>query len=164
MDDNLPDNSSGEAGQRSGRIPLRLPGLEVLGFEQGPPVRLPLYLTLVAAGFPSPADDYVDRKLDLNEHLIEHPAATFFVRVHGDSMIEAGIHSGDLLIVDRAVEPTDGRVIIAAVNGEMTVKRVRRRNGRLLLLPENPEYRPIEITPETDFEIWGVVTHVIHKV
>ena len=127
-------------------------------------IRLVLYSARVPAGFPSPATDYIDRKLDLNEHLVRHPAATFFVRVEGSSMIEAGIHSGDLLIVDRALEPTDRRIVIAVINGGMTVKRIRKLNGRLYLMPENKNFQPIEVSEESDFQIWGVVTSVIHTV
>ena len=124
----------------------------------------PLFLVPVSAGFPSPADDYLEDQLDLNQHLIKHEAATFFVKVRGDSMIGAGIHSGDLLIVDRALEPVDRSVVIAVVNGELTVKRMCRRNGQLMLVPDNGDYEPLQITECTDFEVWGVVTHVIHAV
>jgi len=132
-------------------------------FEARAPRTLPLFLSPVAAGFPSPADDYMDRALDLNEHLVAHPAATFFVRASGDSMRGAGIHDGDTLVVDRALDPKDGDVVIAALDGELTVKRIRRRAGRVELLPENPDYPPIEVGPEASFELWGVVTYVIHK-
>jgi DNA polymerase V len=124
----------------------------------------PLFLVPVSAGFPSPADDYLEGKLDLNRHLIKHEAATFFVRVTGDSMIGSGIHSGDLLIVDRALEPTEKSVVIAVVNGELTVKRMQKRGGQLILMPDKGNYAPLPITAWTDFEIWGVVTHVIHAV
>ena len=144
-------------------IAAKCPGLEILGFEPTSHLALPLFLATVPAGFPSPADDYIDRKLDLNEHLVKHPAATFFVRVHGDSMTEAGITTGDILIVDRALEPQNGSIVIAAVNGELTVKRLKKTAGRLLLMPANPDFAPTEITPDTQFEIWGVVTYVIHK-
>jgi DNA polymerase V len=123
-----------------------------------------LFLVPVSAGFPSPADDYLEGKLDLNEHLIRHEASTFFVKVKGDSMIGAGIHSGDLLIVDRALEPADKSVVIAVVNGELTVKRISKQDGKLSLVPDNGNYRPIPITGCTNFEVWGVVTHVIHAV
>lgn len=121
-----------------------------------------MFIVTVAAGFPSPAEDYVEGPLDLNRHLIVHPAATFFVRVSGDSMIGAGIHSGDLLIVDRAVSAGHDSIIIAVVNGDLTVKRLYQVGPLLRLLPENPSYPPIEIYPDTDFEVWGVVTKVIH--
>ncbi len=123
---------------------------------------LPLFASRVPAGFPSPADDYVDQRLDLNTHLVEHPAATFFTRVSGHSMRGAGIHDGDLLIVDRALEPQDGRIVIAAVNGELTVKRLRLRKSGTWLVPEHPDYRPLKITEGLDCVIWGVVTRVIH--
>ncbi len=126
---------------------------------------LPLFASRVAAGFASPADDYIETPLDLNEYLIQHPAATFFLRVAGDSMLGAGIHDGDMLVVDRALEAQDGKIVIAAVNGELTVKRLSMSNGkRVNLLPENSDYPAIPITPETDFVIWGVVTNVIHPV
>jgi DNA polymerase V len=124
-------------------------------------VALPLYTCPVSAGFPSPAEDYIEGKLDLNQYLIKNPVATFFVRVTGDSMVGAGIHSGDLLIVDRSLEPRDGRVVIAVVDGELLVKRIRIKRGRISLVAENPSYPPL-ILEEQSFEVWGVVTNVIH--
>ena len=118
----------------------------------------------VPAGFPSPADDYLEGKLDLNQHLIKHPAATFFVRVSGESMIGAGIHPGDILVVDRSLEPAQRKIVIAVVDNELTVKRFRRVRGRVILMPENEDYEPIEIGEGTEFEVWGVVTTVIHPV
>jgi len=111
---------------------------------------IPLFLSRVPAGFPSPADDYVEKRLDLNEHLIDHPAATFFVRVKGDSMEGAGIHDGDLLVVDRALEPSHGRIVIAVVNGELMVERLAFRDGHAWLEPENPAYRPLQLTEGLD--------------
>ncbi len=124
--------------------------------------KLPLFLEAVSAGFPSPAEDYLEGKMDLNEHLVKHPAATFFVRVTGESMIGSGIRTGDLLVVDRAIPPANDHVVIAVLNGELTVKRIRRQAGKLFLVPENKAYKPIPVDPETSFEVWGVVTHVIH--
>ena len=124
--------------------------------------KIPLYSCSVRAGFPSPADDYIEAHLDLNTHLIKHPAATFFVTASGDSMTGAGIASGDMLVVDRSLEATHGKIIIAAVNGELTVKRLSRKAGKLQLLPENDRYQPIDISEEEELVIWGVVTHVIH--
>ena len=123
----------------------------------------PLFLASVSAGFPSPAEDYIEGRLDLNRHLIKHPAATFFVRVAGDSMIGAGIHPGDILVVDRALEPQDSNVVIAVVDGELTVKRISQRHGKLFLVPDNQAYQPLEILEEMEFEVWGVVTSVIHN-
>jgi len=124
--------------------------------------KLPVFLGRLPAGFPSPADDYIEGTLDLNRHLIKHPAATFFVRVSGDSMIDAGIHTGDILVVDRSLEAVDGNVIVAALDGELTVKRLFKRDQTLRLLPANKNHQPIEITQQQTFEIWGVVTNVIH--
>ena len=124
----------------------------------------PLAGSLVAAGFPSPADDYLERQLDLNEYLISNRAATFFVRVSGDSMINAGIHDRDLLIVDRSIDPEIGHVVIAAVDGEMVVKRLHKTGNRLFLVPENPSFPALEIQGEMDLTVWGVVTYVIHAV
>ncbi|MBN9413254.1 MAG: translesion error-prone DNA polymerase V autoproteolytic subunit [Candidatus Paracaedimonas acanthamoebae] len=125
---------------------------------------LTLFNTRVAAGAPSPAEDFSDGQLDLNDHLLKNPQSTFFVRVSGDSMINAGIHPEDLLIVDRSIRPAQGRVVIAVVNGELTVKRLFKENNKVFLMPENPNYPAIEITEEMDFMIWGVVTNVIHTV
>lgn len=122
----------------------------------------PLFMVSVSAGLPTPAEDYIEGRLDLNRHLIKHPAATFFVRVAGDSMIDAGIHPGDILVVDRALEPTDSSVVIAVIDGELTVKRIARREGRLYLVPDNRAYQPLEIKADMEFEVWGVVTSVIH--
>lgn len=127
------------------------------------PCIVPIFTCSVSAGFPSPADDHIEDRLDLNKLLIKHPAATFFVRVAGDSMVNAGIYPGDLLVVDRSLEPTDGQVVIAIVDGELTVKRLRCSSKILALMPENPKYRPLVIQQETEFEIWGVVTTVIHS-
>ena len=124
--------------------------------------RQPIFIATVPAGFPSPAADYEEGKLDLNRHLIKNPAATFFVRVTGDSMLKAGIHSGDLLVVDRSIEPRDKSVVIAAVNGELTVKRIRIRRNKVTLVAENDAYRSQEIDEKMEFEVWGVVTNVIH--
>ena len=122
-----------------------------------------LFETAVPAGFPSPAGDYEEDKLDLNSHLVRNPAATFFVRVTGDSMIGAGIHHGDLLIVDRSLEPKDKSVVIAVLNGELTVKRIRIRHRKITLEPENHNYFAQEVTEDAEFDVWGVVTSVVHK-
>ncbi len=124
---------------------------------------VPLYLSPVAAGFPSPADDYIDQKLDLHSHLVRNPAATFFLRAQGDSMIGAGIHDGDLLVVDRSLEAAHNRVAIVALDGELTVKRLVYRHERLFLVPANPKYPEIDITEREDVHVWGVVTYVVHK-
>jgi len=124
--------------------------------------RISLYPS-VYAGFPSPAEDHLDLDLDLNEHLIKHPAATFYVYAKGDSMINSGIHDGDLLIVDRSLNPGLKNIIIAVINGEFTVKRISKINKELYLMPDNNSYKPIKITEDMNFQIWGIVTHTIHK-
>lgn len=154
----------GKYGETTKSIRIPLSRIEdVKGFlDEGLSYKLPLYGCSVRAGFPSPADDYIEMHLDLNSHLIKHPAATFFVTASGDSMRGAGIESGDMLIVDRSIEAIDGKIVIAALNGELTVKRLSRKNGKVQLLPENDLYPPIEISDEEHLVIWGVVTHVIH--
>jgi len=124
----------------------------------------PLMGHSVRAGFPSPADDYVEKRIDLNEELIQHREATFFLRVSGHSMINAGIDDGDELIVDRAIIPEHNRIVVAAVDGELTVKRFYRRNGVVKLIAENPDYPDIEFKNEQEMMIWGVVTRVIKSV
>jgi len=125
---------------------------------------LPLFSGKVAAGFPSPADDYVEKNLDLNELLVQKPAATFFVRAQGESMLGAGIHPNDILVVDRFIAPVPGKIVICALNGELTVKRLERHNGQWQLRAENPAYADIVIHEELEMVIWGVVTNVIHAV
>src|SRR4051794_31080560 len=115
-----------------------------------------------ATGFPSPAEDSAEHWLDLNEHLVSHRAATFFVNVKGRAMEGAGISDGDTLIVDRALQPGDGDVVVALVEGEYTIRRLRRTGSRVTLLSENPDYEPLDISPQHQFEVWGVVTFVIH--
>jgi DNA polymerase V len=119
-------------------------------------ISLPLYGHRVKAGFPSPADDYIEKTLDLNEHIIQHPAATYFVRADGESMIQLGIHNGDLLVVDRALEASHGDVVIAALDGQLTCKVLDLRRGRLL--SGNDLFRPISLK-DLDVVIEGVVTH-----
>jgi len=131
--------------------------------ENLPSPQIPLYSTRVAAGLPIPVDDHIERHLDLNQYLVQRPSTTFLVRVEGESMIEAGIYENDILVVDSSLEPTSGRIIIAVVNGELTVKRLRLSADALWLMPENPRYQPIQITEEIDFRIWGIVVHVIHS-
>jgi DNA polymerase V len=128
------------------------------------PVQLfPLFASKVPAGFPSPADDYIESQLDLNEYLIKHKAATFFFRVQGDSMAGANIHNGSLLIVDRSVQPKHNDIVVALVNGEHTVKRLYKLRGVVKLLAENPAYPEIVIKPESEMTVWGVVRHVVHS-
>ncbi len=124
---------------------------------------LPLFTSPVQAGFPSPAEDWVEDNLDLNEHLIKTQSATFCLRVKGDSMSGAGIYNGDLLIVDRSIEPRHGHTIIAVVEGELTVKYYHHRGREIKLIPANPKFKAITINPDSEFSIWGVVTYSVHK-
>ncbi len=134
-------------------IPLR---------RERPRLRLPLATSTVAAGFPSPADDDIETGIDLNEALIRHPSSTFFLRVSGDSMIEAGIQHGDLLVVDRSLEPRPGLIVVAVLDGAFTLKRLVRHQGRLRLEAANSAYPPLELHQCGDVQIWGVAIHVIH--
>ena len=131
--------------------------------EDSSQAEIPLFAEGVAAGFPSPAMGDLNGTLDLNRLCISHPAATYFVRARGDSMIGAGIDDGDILVVDRSITPTNRRIIIASVNGEFTVNRFEKTSTRMRLLPENPAYKPITITPELGAEFFGVVTFIIKR-
>ena len=135
---------------------------EIYSLDQSTKLELPLFSSRVPAGFPSPGDDYIDQTLDLNE-LVKHPSDTFLVKVEGDSMINAGIYDGDILVVDRALEADNNKVVVANLDGELTVKRLSIKGTSVLLMPDNPKYDPIEIRPLSDFRIMGVVTFVIHK-
>lgn len=127
------------------------------------PLSRPLLAFSVSAGFPSPADDYMEGRIDLNEHLIKHPAATFFVRVSGDSMTGAGIQDGDVLIVDRAAECVNNCIVVARIHDGFTLKRFRKEGDRVFLVPENHLFQTIEITEGSDFEIWGRVTGSVRE-
>jgi DNA polymerase V len=138
--------------------------LQILGQTAGNSFAIALYQQAIPAGFPSPAEDAMSEKLDLNQLLIKRPTATFFLRVTGHSMVGAGIHHNDILIVDRSLPPQNGKIVIAAVNGELTVKRLKQKGHKIQLVAENESFPPIEITSETHLHIWGVVTYVIHAV
>lgn len=118
---------------------------------------------LLPAGFPSQAEDYVEQQLDLNELIVSSPSSTFFVRVEGDSMKGAYIASGDLLVVDRSIAAKNGDIIVALLQGEFTVKRLEWSQNKVRLLAENPKYPPIDVREESEFQVWGVVTYVIHR-
>ena len=125
---------------------------------------LPIYTTQVQAGFPSPAEDTQPETFDLIDRLIQNPAATFLVRVQGESMIGAGIFPNDILVVDKSAEPTHENIVLAVVDGEFTVKRLLRKSDKIELAAENPKFPPIEIRDESELNIWGVVKQVIHQV
>ena len=123
----------------------------------------PVFLDSVSAGFPSPATDYMENKLDLNEYLIKRPAATFIVKAKGLSMTDAGILSGDLLIVDRSIVPKNNNIVIASIFGDLTVKKLHKKENSLFLLPANSDYPSIEVKEEMECFIWGIVTYIIHE-
>lgn len=126
-------------------------------------VELPLVEATISAGFPSPADDYSEARLDLNKELIHNESATFYARVRGDSMTLAGISNGDLLIIDKSRNPVNGSIVVCLIDGEFTVKRLQKIENQFYLMPENENYQPIKIKPENNVTIWGVVTYSIKK-
>lgn len=133
-------------------------------FEGGEAGFCPLFLSHVSAGFPAPADDYIESSIDLNKELVRHPLATFFVRAGGDSMIEAGIQPNATLIVDRMLETKSGDIVIARIGDEMCVKELLIDDeGKVWLVPKNENHKPFEITPDLDFEVWGKVIWAINK-
>ena len=137
--------------------------LELFRTISSVPTEIPLVSSRVSAGFPSPADDYIELSLDLNRELVPHPETTFFARVSGDSMIGEGIDDGDLLVVDKGVDPTDNCLAVCCLDGEFTLKRVRFEADHATLIPANPKYPSIRVTSENEFIIWGIVRYVIKK-
>jgi len=125
--------------------------------------KVPMFEQAVQCGFPSPADDFLDLDINLNDYLVKHKSATFCVRVNGNSMEDDGIQSGDILIVDRAEEKKDNSIVLAVIDNEFTVKRIKKSGEKLFLNPANENYQPIEITKDMNFQIWGLVTFVIHE-
>ena len=137
--------------------------LEVFSIDQEISLDIPFFDNQVPAGFPSPAQDYIDLDLDLHNYLVKNPSSTFCVRVTGESMRDAGINSGDIMLVDRSLDPKNRSIVLAVVDNEFTVKRVNVSQEGLFLMPENTDFNPIKITPEMNFQVWGVVTYIIHK-
>lgn len=127
----------------------------------GKELKLPFISGGISAGFPSPAQDFIEQSIDLNRELIRHPSSTFFGRVRGNSMTEAGIADGDLLVIDKSLRPEDGKVAVCFIDGEFTVKRIRIDRDACWLMPANPDYAPIEVNRENHFLVWGIVTYVI---
>lgn len=137
--------------------------LEIYKLKAGGKIKLPLFTVPVSAGFPSPAEEYIETLLSLDEHLIQHPQATYLVKVKGDSMKEAGILTGDVLIVDKSLTPANNKIVVAVIDGEFTVKRFRKEKGEISLVPANDAYKPIKVNGDRDIKVWGVVTYIIHK-
>ena len=136
--------------------------LDLFQFIKNKQILTPIFLDSVSAGFPSPATDYMENKLDLNEYLIKHPAATFIVKAKGSSMTDARIISGDLLIVDRSISPKNDDIVIASIFGDLTVKKLKKKQNSFFLLSANSDYPSIEVKEEMECFIWGVITYIIH--
>lgn len=117
----------------------------------------------IKAGFPSPAQDYIDISFDLNKELVKNPSSTFYGRVRGNSMIDAGINDGDILVIDKSISPTDGKKAVCYIDGEFTLKTLKVTKSGIYLMPANPDFKPIKVTEENDFIVWGIVTFVIHR-
>lgn len=145
---------------------IRLPISVISALDEGYlPQPLPLYLSKISAGFPSPAENDIAERLDLHKFLVKKPTSTFLVKANGQSMINAGIHDNDLLVVDRSITPSDGKIVIAVLDGQLTVKRLKKNaNGQIILAAENPEFESIDVPEGSDMVILGVVTNVIHSV
>ena len=137
--------------------------LDIYAVEESTLSNIPMFADSVQAGFPSPAEDYMDLDLNLQDHLIQNPSATFCVRAVGESMKDAGIQSGDIMLVDKSLTPKNRSIVLAVIDGEFTIKRVNVSKKELYLIPENENFSPIKITQEMDFQVWGIVTYIIHK-
>jgi len=135
--------------------------LEIFRPDLSTEIPLPYADMGVQAGFPSPAQDYISESIDLNRELIRHPASTFYAKVEGNSMIDEGIEPGDILVIDRSLEPFDGDLAVCCLDGDFTLKRIRLRKDEVWLIPSNEAFDPILVTPDCRFEVWGVVTHTI---
>ena len=146
-------------------LPIKLDGSisKIWVADDSQSIELPYYDTKVQAGFPSPAEDHLEQRLDLNTLVIDNPSATFFVRVAGESMKGIGITDGDILVVDRSIENWENRIVVAVIDSEFTIKRFNKRNETVVLEAENPDYPPIKITEEMDFSVWGVVCWTLKK-
>ena len=138
--------------------------IDIFSAETETALELPYVHEGISAGFPSPALDFVDLTIDLNRHLIKNPSATFYGRVKGESLKNAGINNGDLLIIDRSLEPTNGKIAVCYIDGEFTAKRIQINKDEILLIPENENYPTLKVTADNNFLIWGIVTHVIKDV
>jgi len=139
------------------------PDMEFFSPEISEPLQIPVAGSFVHAGFPSPAENFIENKLDLNSALVKNPSATFFARVHGDSMIGEGIDDGDLLIIDKSVVPYDGAIAVCCLDGEFTLKTVHIMSDSILLVPSNSKFKPIKVNKDDEFMIWGVVRYIIKK-
>lgn len=144
-------------------IPIDSHLLETLDFDYFGSMEIPLYASFVSAGFPSPADDYLEGRIDLGKYLIQNPTSTFMMRVKGSSMVDANIHDGDILVIDKSLKASDGMPVVCFLDGEFTVKTFKKIGNKAYLMPANPAYKPIEVTEEMDMRVWGVVVWILHK-
>ncbi|WP_276497903.1 LexA family protein [Pontibacter litorisediminis] len=144
-------------------IPIDSHLLEHLNFDYLEGVELPLFASYVSAGFPSPADDYLEGRIDLGKYLVQNPTSTFMMRVKGNSMVDANIHDGDILVIDKSLKASDGVPVVCFLDGEFTVKTFKKEGNKAYLMPANPAYTPIEVTEEMDMRVWGVVVWILHK-
>ena len=135
--------------------------LDIYSADLATELELPLVQGGIVAGFPSPADDFLDLSIDMNKYLAKNKDATFYGRVKGNSMINAGIADGDLLVIDKSIEPANGKIAVCFIDGDFTVKRIKIEGAQCWLMPENDQFQPIEVFPDNQFVIWGIVTHVI---
>jgi DNA polymerase V len=139
------------------------PALQIFSADTTTEISLPLAENGISAGFPSPAQDYLDLRIDLNKELISNPSSTFFGRVKGHSMKDAGILDGDLLVIDKSLDPQDGDTAVCFIDGEFTLKFIRIEKDAVYLVPANPTFQPIKVTESNDFCIWGIVTYTIQN-
>lgn len=137
--------------------------LEIFRAEVDTELSLPIADGGIKAGFPSPAQDFLDLAIDLNKELVRHPASTFYGRVRGDSMQDAGVYDGDILIIDKSLEPRNGDMAVCFVDGEFTIKYIKIEKEIVWLIPANDKYKPIKVTEDNDFLIWGIVTYSIKR-
>ena len=137
------------------------PTLQIFNAASSAGTSLPLYIDGISCGVPSPSFESLDNRLDINRELVRNPLTTFYAKVSGQSMIDDGIDDGDLLVIDRSIQPEDGKIAVCFVDGEFTCKRIRIKRDGIWLMPANVDYRPIHISEESEFQIWGIVTHVI---
>jgi DNA polymerase V len=137
--------------------------IEVFPADVSSELELPFVENGIKAGFPSPAADFIDVCIDLNKHLIKNPASTFYGRIKGNSMRDAGLHDGDIVIIDKSLEPADGKIAVCFIDGDFTIKRIKKEKDGCWLMPANPEFSPIHVTEHNQFLIWGIVTYIIKK-
>ncbi len=138
--------------------------LIIFGADISTKILLPFVEAGISAGFPSPADDFLELTIDLNKELVKHPSTTFYGKVKGDSMQDAGFNDGDLLVIDKSLRPSDGKIAVCFIDGEFTVKRIRKDKDCIWLVAENKKYKPIKVTEDNDFIVWGLVTNIIKSV